>query len=135
MFSAHHWAFDGAGLGVDQPAEPKPFCRKVKIGGYPTEEYLGLIFAYFGEGEAPPLPRYSHFESEGVLQVDSCTRQCAAASLPSSARNCFTRCGPFPSPHQAQSYLALIPIGRSIPRPSPWLQQNAWNPLPIGRWS
>jgi 5,5'-dehydrodivanillate O-demethylase len=72
----HGWAFDGAGQCVDQPAEPKPFCRKVKINSYPTEEYLGLIFAYFGEGTAPPLPRYPHFEGEGVLQVDTYTRDC-----------------------------------------------------------
>ena len=29
----------------------------------------GLIFAYFGEGKPPPLPRYPHFEIEGILDT------------------------------------------------------------------
>ncbi len=36
---------------------------------YPTREYLGLIFAYFGEGDAPAFPRYRHMEEDGVLEV------------------------------------------------------------------
>ncbi|MGZ8530675.1 MAG: hypothetical protein ACXW6J_08620, partial [Candidatus Binatia bacterium] len=35
---------------------------KIRIGNCPTREYLGLIFVYFGEGEAPPFPRYLHKE-------------------------------------------------------------------------
>ena len=42
---------------------------KIRIRNCPTREYLGLIFAYFGEGEAPPFPRYPHMEDEGVLEV------------------------------------------------------------------
>src|SRR6266516_7652178 len=54
----HGWKYDGSGQCVEQPAEPEPFCQRIKIKSYPLQEYLGLIFAYLGEGEPPPLPRY-----------------------------------------------------------------------------
>lgn len=72
----HGWKFDGTGQCVEQPAESTPFASKVKIRSYPTEEYLGLIFVYLGEGVAPPLPRYSELEEEGVLDASSYVRQC-----------------------------------------------------------
>jgi 5,5'-dehydrodivanillate O-demethylase oxygenase subunit len=62
----HGWMYDGNGQCVEQPAEPEPFCQKVKIKSYPVYEYLGLIFAYLGEGTPPPAPRYPEFE-EGVV--------------------------------------------------------------------
>ena len=55
----HGWKYDGAGQCVELPAED-PASRQVRIASYPTEEYLGLIFAYLGEGEraaAAALPR------------------------------------------------------------------------------
>ncbi len=56
----HGWRFDESGQCVEQPAEPKPFCDRVKkLASYPTHEAHGLIFAYMGEGETPafrPLP-------------------------------------------------------------------------------
>ncbi len=54
----HGWRFDHSGQCVEQPAESTPFCQKIKIASYPTEERIGLIFAYFGEGEPPPLPQW-----------------------------------------------------------------------------
>jgi 5,5'-dehydrodivanillate O-demethylase len=45
----------------------------VRIASYPTEEYLGLIWAYLGEGEAPPLRRFADFEEDGVLNVAAYT--------------------------------------------------------------
>src|ERR1700761_1935058 len=64
----HGWKFDGDGNCTEQPAEKANFATKVKARAYPTEEYLGLIFAYFGEGEAPALPRFPEMEdAEGVL--------------------------------------------------------------------
>jgi 5,5'-dehydrodivanillate O-demethylase oxygenase subunit len=63
----HGWKFDGAGQCVDQPSEPCSFADRVKIKGYKCREYLGLIFAYMGEAEPPPMPRYPHFEGDGVL--------------------------------------------------------------------
>ena len=52
----HGWTFDPTGQCVAQPAEPQPFCSKVKIATYPAREAIGLIFAYLGEGAAPPFP-------------------------------------------------------------------------------
>ncbi len=60
----HGWKFDAAGKCVQQPAEPRPFCDQVKIKSYPTQEYLGLIFGYFGEGAPPPLPRLADYEDD-----------------------------------------------------------------------
>ena len=62
---------------MEQPAEPKSFAHKVKIGSYPCDEYLGLVFAYLGEGKPPALPRYPDFENfEGILEWDSYQRRC-----------------------------------------------------------
>jgi len=72
----HGWKFAPSGQCVEAPAELPGFAPKIRIGGYPTEEYLGLIFVYLGEGEAPPLPRYPEFEGEGVLDVTSYIRLC-----------------------------------------------------------
>jgi 5,5'-dehydrodivanillate O-demethylase len=66
----HGWKFDGSGQCTEQPNEDKPFCQRVKIGTYPTREYAGLIFAYFGDGAAPEFPRYPDFDQEGVIVVD-----------------------------------------------------------------
>src|SRR4051812_26449574 len=65
----HGWKYNADGQCTEQPAEPEPFCNRIKIRAYPTQEYLGLIFAYLGEGEAPELPRYEIFEQEGILSV------------------------------------------------------------------
>jgi 5,5'-dehydrodivanillate O-demethylase len=63
----HGWMYDGSGQCVDQPVEPEPFCDQVRINGYPVEEYLGYIFAFLGEGSAPPLPRYPQFENPNAV--------------------------------------------------------------------
>lgn len=60
----HGWKYDATGQCVDQPAEPDPFCQKIKIKAYPTKEYLGLVFAYFGEGEPPPLPHLLEYDDD-----------------------------------------------------------------------
>ena len=65
----HGWRFDESGQCVEQPAEPKPFCAKVKkLASYPTHEAHGFVFAYLGEGEAPsfrPLPGLEEGAREG----------------------------------------------------------------------
>jgi 5,5'-dehydrodivanillate O-demethylase len=58
----HGWVFDGAGQCVEQPAEKASFAAKVRVSSYPLEEYMGLVFAYLGEGEPPPFPRYPEIE-------------------------------------------------------------------------
>src|SRR5436309_1850808 len=45
----HGWKYDASGRCVEQPAEDSGFASKVKIRSYPTEEYLGLVFAYMGD--------------------------------------------------------------------------------------
>jgi len=65
----HGWKYDGTGQCVEQPGEEEGFASKVKIRSYSVREYLGLIFAYLGEGEAPPLKRFPEFEREGLISV------------------------------------------------------------------
>jgi 5,5'-dehydrodivanillate O-demethylase len=72
----HGWTYGPDGQCVEQPAEPEPFCQRIKIRSYPVEEYLGLIFVYQGEGEPPPLLRFPEFESGGILENSSYTRMC-----------------------------------------------------------
>ncbi|MFI5268549.1 MAG: Rieske 2Fe-2S domain-containing protein [Chloroflexota bacterium] len=73
----HGWKYDASGQCVEMPAEDGAFPPKVRIRGYPTEEYLGLIFAYLGEGAPPSLPHYTDFEDEGVLEASSYVRPCS----------------------------------------------------------
>jgi 5,5'-dehydrodivanillate O-demethylase len=71
----HGWKFDGSGQCVEQPAEKEAFTEKVRIRSCPTEEYLGLIFVYFGADDPLPLPRYPDFEQDG-LWVETYVRPC-----------------------------------------------------------
>ena len=73
----HGWKFDSSGQCVDQPAEPRSFADKVAIGSYPCRDYLGLVFAYLGDGEPPPFPRYPTFEDfDGLIEHDSYSTRC-----------------------------------------------------------
>jgi 5,5'-dehydrodivanillate O-demethylase len=72
----HGWRYDGQGRCVEAPAELPTFASRISINAYPTREYLGLIFAYLGEGHAPEFPRYPEFEAEGVLDVTQYIRMC-----------------------------------------------------------
>ncbi|HZS01919.1 MAG TPA: Rieske 2Fe-2S domain-containing protein [Chloroflexota bacterium] len=72
----HGWKYDHTGQCVEMPAEAPSFPPKVNIKSYPTAEYLGLIFAYLGEGEPPPLPRYPDFERAGVRENSTYLRAC-----------------------------------------------------------
>ena len=73
----HGWKFDGDGQCVEQPAENTNFAGKVKARAYPTREYIGLIFAYLGEGAAPEFPRFPELENvEGVLVANRHTVPC-----------------------------------------------------------
>jgi 5,5'-dehydrodivanillate O-demethylase len=73
----HGWKFESDGRCSEQPAEESRFCDKVRIKTWPVREYLGLIFAYLGQGEPPEFPLYSEFdEFEGLVEVDSYVRRC-----------------------------------------------------------
>lgn len=63
----HGWRYNGSGQCVEQPGEDASFGQKVKIRSYPVQEYVGLIFAYLGEGEPPSFRRYRQFEESGLL--------------------------------------------------------------------
>jgi 5,5'-dehydrodivanillate O-demethylase oxygenase subunit len=65
----HGWKFDCSGQCIEQPAELAGFAKKVRMRSFPTEEYLGLIWAYFGEDKAPAFPPFPHRETEGIIQV------------------------------------------------------------------
>jgi 5,5'-dehydrodivanillate O-demethylase oxygenase subunit len=65
----HGWKFACSGRCIEQPAEEPGFARKVSIRTYPTREYLGLVFGYFGPGEPPPFPHFPHRMTEGLVQV------------------------------------------------------------------
>ena len=65
----HGWKYDPSGQCVEQPAEPKCFASRIKIPGYPTREYLGLIFVFMGEGDPPPFPEYPAFEGDAVIEA------------------------------------------------------------------
>jgi len=73
----HGWKYDGSGQCVEQPAEGESFAQKVRVPSYAVQEYIGLIFAYLGEGEPPPLPRYPKFEDSDIsLDVAALRRIC-----------------------------------------------------------
>jgi 5,5'-dehydrodivanillate O-demethylase len=73
----HGWKYDGAGQCNEQPAEGQSFAEKVRIAAYPVKDYIGLVFAYVGQGEPPPLPRYARFESSDIsLDVAGLRRIC-----------------------------------------------------------
>ena len=72
----HGWKYDGSGQCIEQPAESEAFAGKVRIAGYPAQEYLGLIFVYFGDDAPPPLPRHAEFEGDGTFEIETFTRSC-----------------------------------------------------------
>ena len=65
----HGWKYDGTGQCVEQPGEVESFAKKVKLVSYPTQDYLGLIWAYLGEGAPPPMRRFPDLEKPGVISV------------------------------------------------------------------
>jgi 5,5'-dehydrodivanillate O-demethylase len=65
----HGWMYDGSGQCVEQPLEDRPFCDRVRIRSFPVQEYVGLIFAYIGEGEPPPIRRLPDLERPGYLEA------------------------------------------------------------------
>jgi 5,5'-dehydrodivanillate O-demethylase len=73
----HGWKYNGSGQCTEQPAEGESLAQGVRIPSYPVRESIGLIFAYLGPGEPPPLPRYPRFEQSDVtLDVAALRRIC-----------------------------------------------------------
>ncbi|HLY64869.1 MAG TPA: Rieske 2Fe-2S domain-containing protein [Chloroflexota bacterium] len=63
----HGWKYESSGQCVEQPGEDEGFAAKIKIASYPLQEYLGLVFAYLGPGDPPPLRHYPDFDRPGVV--------------------------------------------------------------------
>ena len=56
----HGWLFDGNGSCLETPAEPpgSTFHTRVQIGCYPVVERNGIVWAWMGGGDPPPLPGF-----------------------------------------------------------------------------
>lgn len=65
----HGWKYAADGACVEQPAEGGKGDARVRLASYPTREYLGLIFAYFGGGEPPEFPRFDAYHAPGLTEV------------------------------------------------------------------
>ena len=72
----HGWAYGPTGQCVNQPMEAAGFAKNVRIAGYPTQEYLGFIWVYMGEGEPPEFTRYPEWESAPFVSPQIDTRAC-----------------------------------------------------------
>ncbi len=61
----HGWLFDEKGRCLEQPAEPQAsrFREGLIHTAYPCVERSGIIFAYLGEGDPPPMPQFDCFEA------------------------------------------------------------------------
>lgn len=66
----HGWKYAANGQCVEQPREDPDLLDRVRIPAYPTREYLGLIWGYFGQGDPPLLERHPDFEGTGVLDLE-----------------------------------------------------------------
>ena len=55
----HGWLFDKEGKCLEQPAEPEDSTlhQRIKQKSYPVIEKNGMIFAFMGKGDTPPLPK------------------------------------------------------------------------------
>ncbi len=56
----HGWKVDAAGHVGEMPGEPadSKMCGRVNTASYPCKEAGGLLWAYLGSGDPPPLPRF-----------------------------------------------------------------------------
>lgn len=65
----HGWRYDGEGKCIERPGEIPPGpCASVTIPSYPTREHMGLIYAYFGQGEPPHFPPFPAFKEPGIVE-------------------------------------------------------------------
>lgn len=61
----HGWLFDAKGRCVEQPAEPagSRMHEQIQARSYAVQERNGIVFAYLGHGEPPPLPAFDCFRA------------------------------------------------------------------------
>ena len=64
----HGWKYDVTGQCVDMPSEPETsnYKDRIRIVSYPARALGGVIWAWMGEGEAPPPPEleWAHLSPE-----------------------------------------------------------------------
>ncbi|HEV8261189.1 MAG TPA: Rieske 2Fe-2S domain-containing protein [Burkholderiales bacterium] len=63
----HGWRFGETGQCLEQPAEKRPYCDKVKIKAYPVRVACGAVFAYLGPLPVPELPMWDLMTAKNVL--------------------------------------------------------------------
>jgi len=51
------------------------FADKIRVRSYPTQSWVGLIFAYFGEDEPPPLPQPGEWQKASLVENRNYLRQ------------------------------------------------------------
>jgi nitrite reductase/ring-hydroxylating ferredoxin subunit len=56
----HGWKYDESGQCVDMPTEnaKSDFKSRIRLAAYPTVELGDVVWAYMGNGEPPPPPRF-----------------------------------------------------------------------------
>lgn len=73
----HGWKYDSTGACVERPAEcDAGRAGSINVGSYPTDETLGLIFVYLGDGAPPAHLRFPEFEDPGVREAYTYERAC-----------------------------------------------------------
>lgn len=60
----HGWLFGPDGQCQEAPGQSPGLVERMKIRTYPTHEEYGVIFAYFGQGEAPHFPDIDGFSKK-----------------------------------------------------------------------
>ncbi|MDB5575702.1 MAG: hypothetical protein JWR80_878 [Bradyrhizobium sp.] len=60
----HGWKFDGNGRGKEFPAETATYASKICLKTYPVKEYLGVVFAFLGDGDPPAMWSFPELEDE-----------------------------------------------------------------------
>ena len=107
----HGWMYDGTGQCVEQPVEDESFAHKVRVAGYPTRLYGGLVFTYLGEGTPPPFPELERFSLPGVNLCSSYVRK---TNYFNSLENSVDYTHPF-FVHMRSEFTA-VGVNREIPR-------------------
>ncbi len=61
----HGWLFDNQGHCLEQPAEPEGsrMHERIRLCHYPVQERNGIVFAYLGPNEPPPMPAFDCFQA------------------------------------------------------------------------
>jgi 5,5'-dehydrodivanillate O-demethylase len=111
----HGWKFDQEGNCVEQPAEDGSFAAKVSAAAFPTREYLGLVFAFLGEGEPPPFPEFKRFQRPGELITWSYVRRTNYFnSMENGADHVHAN-----FVHERSAF-STVGVNREIPEIEPW---------------